>query len=93
MMRLARLAAAAGLALALATPAAAELRFFEAVLTGDQEVPPRATPATGNAFAILDNTNNRLIISLSFTDLLGPQVAAHIHGPAAPDATAGVLIP
>lgn len=52
---------------------------FRAVLSGSNEVPPRATPAFGAAFATLDPTTNLFEFNYSFQDLLSEQTGAHIH--------------
>jgi hypothetical protein len=71
------------LTVSLAVPAAAAaatLNFIApAGLSGAQEVPPRATPATGTGFAILDDVALTLRVHLTWTDLLAPAAAAHIH--------------
>lgn len=79
----------AGLVL-LAGPALAQ--SYSAVLDGLQEVPPHPTPAAGTGTFTLDAAKV-LHYSISFTGLLAPQTAAHIHGPAAPGTNAGVLFP
>lgn len=48
-------------------------------LTGAQEVPPRATPATGTGTAEYDDISLLLTVHLTWSDLLAPAVAAHIH--------------
>ena len=63
--------------------------IFSATLSGDQEVPPVSSVATGSASLILNEPQNRLEISIQFTglDLDGTQTpetdddvtVAHIH--------------
>jgi hypothetical protein len=53
---------------------------WTAQLTGDAEVPPVPTSATGNA--TLELVGNQLFWTLSFSDLSGPALGAHLHGPA-----------
>jgi CHRD domain-containing protein len=48
-------------------------------LTGAQEVPVRATPATGTGAAEYDDLTLLLTVHLAWSDLLAPAVAAHIH--------------
>lgn len=67
-----------------------ELDEFAADLTGAAENPARVTPATGDA-AFEMRSNGSIGFAL---DVSGIQnvVAAHIHGPAATDANAGVIV-
>lgn len=50
---------------------------FYANLSGSQEVPVRATPATG--FGIADLNGNILSVTITFSGLTTPNAAAHIH--------------
>src|SRR5579859_3452994 len=50
-------------------------------LTGPNQVPPNTSPATGTATLTITGTTGT--INLSFSKLLGTEVNAHIHGPAA----------
>lgn len=79
--------------LAFACPAGAALQTFTATLDGLSEVPPNASPATGNATVIVDTNTNTLTVDLSFSGLVAAQTAAHIHGPAPAGVNAGVLHP
>jgi hypothetical protein len=72
-------------------PAHASTIFF-ADLTGAQEVPPVSTPATGFSRVVLNDTEDMILVSLTFANLTTPQTAAHIHGPALPGVNAGILI-
>jgi hypothetical protein len=64
---------------------------LNAQLSGANERPiPVTTPATGTADLHL--TGNTLSFSIQFADLTGPLNGAHIHGPAGPDESAGVLV-
>jgi hypothetical protein len=85
--------AMAGALSLLAVPAQAIPITFQAVLTGAEEVPAVMTPATGLATVILDETETMLTISATFSGLLAPQTAAHIHGLAPPGVNAPVRIP
>jgi hypothetical protein len=60
-------------------------------LNGAQEVPPVATPATATGSLTL--VGNQLYYDISYSGLLGPATAAHIHGPADPTLSTGVIIP
>jgi uncharacterized repeat protein (TIGR01451 family) len=67
--------------------------IFYANLTGPQEVPPNNSTATGNATLVLSPDEATATVSLNFSGLSSAQTDAHIHGPAAPGSTAGVLFP
>jgi hypothetical protein len=83
------LLAAAGLAL---LAGAAFAQSYTASLDGLQEVPPNASPGSGNGTFTLDAAKV-LHYSISFGGLVATQTAAHIHGPAAPGTNAGVIFP
>ena len=74
---------------ALASTAAAQTTYI-GVLSGGTEVPPVATPATGNASVVLNAAQTQLSISVQFQNLIGTYSASHIHGPAAAGTNAGV---
>jgi hypothetical protein len=60
-------------------------------MSGFAEVP--ATTSAGTGSGIMNVISNKLSYSFSFTNLLGPATAGHIHGPASPTNSVGVLIP
>jgi hypothetical protein len=62
---------------------------YKATLNGSSEVPAVTTSATGTMEGNLDGTNFDL--SGTYQGLSGAATAAHIHGPAAATATAGVV--
>ncbi len=66
---------------------------FKADLSGANEVPPVTTPGKGSATASLDTGTKTLTWTVDYSGLTGPVTAAHVHGPAAPGANAGVLVP
>jgi hypothetical protein len=78
---------------ALASPAAAEVVRLQAELTARAEVPPNSSPGHGNGEVTLDTTTRELTWRVSFTNLTAPMTAMHFHGPAAPNANAGIVIP
>jgi hypothetical protein len=64
---------------------------FTADLSGAAERPdPVATPGSGSGTFFL--LGNQLSFAISYRDLSGAAMAAHIHGPATPEEPAGVLI-
>jgi uncharacterized repeat protein (TIGR01451 family) len=67
--------------------------LFVANLTGLQEVPPNNSSATGTATLLLSPDEKEGRLALNFGGLSSAQTDAHIHGPAAPGVTAGVLFP
>ncbi len=78
----------------LAQPAVEATTFsLGASLDGAQEVPPNASPGTGDATMTYDDVTNLLSWDILFQDLLAGTTAAHFHGPAAPGVNAGVQVP
>ena len=76
----------------LAVPAAHAV-VFTAPLDGPSEFPPAPSPGTGSVEVEFDIFAHTLHVVASFSGLLGPTTAAHIHccvDPAAPTPTAGV---
>jgi hypothetical protein len=71
---------------------AAQLNF-KADLSNVSEVPPVTGTGKGTAMVSLDTTTKTLTWTVTYSGLSGPATAAHIHGPAAPGANAGVLVP
>ncbi len=59
-------------------------------MDGPDEVPAVVTPATGSG--VMNIISNKLSYAFSFTNLSATAIAAHIHGPASPTTTAGVMI-
>jgi hypothetical protein len=76
--------------LAWADPARADQRFY-ATLTGGQQVPPVASAGTGIGTVVLNTAETQITVNLSFSGLTSNANLAHIHGPAAAGANAGVL--
>jgi hypothetical protein len=62
-------------------------------LTGYHETPPNASTATGLGMVTLSADQTMIKVDLSFSGLVAPATAAHIHGPAGPGVPAGVLFP
>jgi hypothetical protein len=82
----------AALALALA-PAWADMLKYKADLNGASENPPTASKGVGSIEADYDTATKTLTWSGTYSDLTGPEIAAHFHGPAAVGVNAGVMTP
>jgi hypothetical protein len=85
----------AGVALAAiaAAPASAEMINYNVPLTGAAEVPPNDSAGTGTVQATFDTDTKVFTWTIEYSGLTGDATAAHFHGPAAPDANAGPVIP
>lgn len=82
-----------GMTLALAGPAGAEGRPFSTSLTGAAEVPgPGDADASGTAFLTLNQGLGEVCFELSWENIDGTVVAAHIHVGAA-DVAGPVVVP
>jgi Cu/Zn superoxide dismutase len=71
----------------------APVRRYTATFSGSQEVPPVGSAGTGSGAVVLDGLEEQIVANGSFSTLSSNASAAHIHGPAAPGAEAGVLFP
>lgn len=67
--------------------------LYAATLTGTQETPPNNSTATGRATLLVSPDEKTARLSLTFNGLSSAQTDAHIHGPAAPAASAPPLFP
>jgi CHRD domain len=65
---------------------------FKADLSGASEVPPVSGAGKGTATLSLNTATKTLTWTVNYSGLSGPATAAHIHGPAAAGANAGVLV-
>ena len=92
-MRLTLLTAMAAAAALSALTARAEIVQFSAALSGAAETPATASAGKGTASVTLDTDTRRVTWTITYAGLSGPATMAHFHGPAAPGASAGVLIP
>jgi hypothetical protein len=67
---------------------------FTANLIGANEVPPTGSPGTGQATVLLDLAANTMHVDVTFSGLLSPTTASHIHCclpfPEAPGVNVGV---
>jgi len=80
------------LCLTSASTAKADLFTYSTTLTGDQEVPPNASLATGLATGTYDTVTNIITLNLSWSGLTGgAATAAHYHAPAPPGVAIGVI--
>lgn len=70
----------------------ADAIVFTANLNGSAEAPPNASPGTGSTVVTFDNVAHTLRVQVTFSGLVAPNTAAHIHSATAvPGAgTAGV---
>jgi hypothetical protein len=63
---------------------------FGVFMDGPDEVP--VTTSLGTGGGIMNIVSNKLSYSFGFSNLTSSAIAAHIHGPASPTTTAGVMI-
>lgn len=83
----------AGALLASAGAHATLLNFTAPLgLSGAQEVPPKATPASGSGSAVYDTDTLLLSVDLSWSGLLATPGAAHIHCCSGPGVNSSVAI-
>lgn len=61
-------------------------------LSGQQEVPPVASPGTGTVEATFDRSSNKLAYRVNYSGLTGPATMGHFHGPAEAGRNAGVAV-
>jgi hypothetical protein len=66
-------------------------KTYHATLSGAQEVPPTNGSGQGSAEFTVDPDSHKVTWNVTYSGLTGPAMAAHIHGPAAPGANAGVV--
>lgn len=64
---------------ALAASAGAAVVHYHFPLSGLEEVPPNASPATGFAIVTLDTDTNMLSWTITYAGLLGSISASHFH--------------
>ena len=87
------LAASLVLGLALVSgSASADVYKYKAELNAASEVPPNDTKGKGTIEATYDSGTRMLTWSGSYSDLSGPEAAAHFHGPAAVGANAPPVV-
>lgn len=59
--------------------AQASVITYTAALSGPNESPPNASPGTGAATVSIDSFLNTMTLHITFSGLLGPTTASHIH--------------
>lgn len=80
-------------ALSFASPSfALDVHTYGVTLSGAEEVPPVVTGGVGVCTVTLDDVTGAVSVSGSFSGLTSSATLAHVHGPAAPGANAGILI-
>lgn len=67
------------LVLGFASAAHAAVTNYTTTLSGAKEVPPNSSPGTGAATVVIDDVANTMSLHVTFSDLVGPTSAAHIH--------------
>lgn len=92
-IRIASLAVIASAAMLLAVPAYAETLNMTAELSGTAEIPANDSAGTGTLEATYDTETMLFTWTVTYEGLTGDATAAHFHGPAAADATAGPVVP
>ena len=75
---------------ALSLPAFADSIIYTADLTGANESPATASPATGFAEVTIDTVAQTMLVDVTFSGLVANDTAAHIHCCVAPGGNAGV---
>lgn len=75
-----------------AVSASAEIVRYHAELSGEAQIPPVETDATGLADITVDTEELTVTWRITHTALSGAAVAAHFHGPAAPEESAPPVI-
>lgn len=71
--------------------ALAQQIYLTATIDAGQETPPNSSTATGSACLVLDTAAHTLTYTIEFSGLSSAETLAHIHGFAAPGATAPPL--
>src|SRR5258708_40056649 len=68
--------------------AKADQLVFTTTLTGTQEVPPTGSPGVGSALLTVDTITRQMTVNVSFSGLVSPTIASHIHCWAGPGVNA-----
>lgn len=86
-----RVAFALLLTCAVAPRAEAAVFLFSTTLSGLAESPPNASPGTGTGFITFNDTARTMRVQVTFSGLLSPTTASHIHI-LVPPATVGPVV-
>jgi hypothetical protein len=86
-------ASAAASTSAASSSASASVARLRASLSGAAEVPPNDKNGKGEAEVTLNRDTGQLTYRVTYSGLSGPATGAHIHGPAAAGANAGIVVP
>jgi hypothetical protein len=78
------------LVMAFVLAGSASAQNYEALIDGLQETPPNASPGTGIGCFTLDS-QNVFHYEITFSDLIGVENNAHVHGPAPVGVPAGIV--
>jgi CHRD domain len=70
---------------------ASTIKMYAVTLNGPLEGLPTVT-GTGTATVTLDTVSGAVTVTGTYTGLTGAAMSAHIHGPALPGATAGIVV-
>jgi hypothetical protein len=81
------------LAVALSSGIASAQWTFDAFLSGLGENPPNASPGSGIGTVTLNLAQTQITVDESWSGLLAPATASHIHGPGGVGTNAPVLFP
>lgn len=92
-IRIASLVAITAAGLLFAAPAQAEMLNMTAELNGASEVPANDSAGMGTLEATYDTETKMFTWTVTYEGLTGDATAAHFHGPAAPGANAGPVVP
>lgn len=77
----------------IASSALAEEVMFHVVLDGQQQSPTLQIPGKGTADVTYDTETKKLDWTIEYSDLSGPPVMGHFHGPADRGQNADVAVP
>ena len=71
----------------------AETVKLHADMKGSNEVPPNTSPGSGTADATFDTDSKLLTWTGTYSNLTGPVMGAHFHGPVEAGKNAGIVLP
>lgn len=71
----------------------AETVKLHADMKGSNEVPPNTSPGSGTADATFDTDSKLLTWTVTYSNLTGPVMGAHFHGPVEAGKNAGIVLP